>query len=589
MATRNMLVLFGSQTGCAQDVAERVGRDARRKGAIARVIVMDDYDRAQLINEEVVIFVCSTTGQGEEPDNMKMFWKFLLRKNLSPSILSHLRFGVFGLGDSSYTMFNFPAKKLHRRLVQLGAKPLLERGDGDDQHPRGLDGGLDPWINKLWEKIGDIWPETKLLPVTTDVLPPPSFNIRLAELESSRQTNVGPSEVPESASARQAKWLNGTIAFNTRMTAEDHFQDVRHIGTNFSEEVSYRAGDVLEIRPKNLDEDVDLILNHLGWLSIADQEVSISPGREDLEVPRHWDAVLTPRKLFRCYLDAFGRPRRYFFELLSFFATDPQHSEKLREFSTAEGQEELYAYCYRPRRTSFEVLQDFHSVKVPLTYLLDLFPEIRPRQFSIASHKALSENRIELAVAIVNYRTKLKAPRHGVCTKYLATLREGDRISCALRRGTFRVPHPGPPLIMIGPGTGVAPMRSFIQERLGGDGESVLFVGNRNAEKDFLFKSEWDTLTSENKLKIVTAFSRDQAAKIYVQHRISEQSQLIWNLLNVKGAIVLLSGSSKNIPDAVTAALEGVCLREGNLSVEKAKEYVEQLISRGRYQQECWS
>ncbi|KAJ1559221.1 NADPH-dependent diflavin oxidoreductase 1, partial [Nowakowskiella sp. JEL0078] len=133
----NLKILYGSQTGGAEEVAERIYREARRYHFNCSISAMDEYDRGLLVEEIFVIFVCSTTGQGEEPDNMKKFWRFMLRRGLPNEILGHLNFAVFGLGDSSYTKFNYPAKKLYNRLIQLSACPILERGDGDDQHPSG--------------------------------------------------------------------------------------------------------------------------------------------------------------------------------------------------------------------------------------------------------------------------------------------------------------------------------------------------------------------------------------------------------------------------------------------------------------------
>ncbi|RKO83046.1 flavo protein-like protein [Blyttiomyces helicus] len=130
----SLLILYGSETGCAQEVAERIAREGRRLLLKPRCMAMDDYDRSRLDQEPLVVFVAATTGQGQEPGNMKKFWKSLLRKSLPPNALSTLTFAVFGLGDSSYPKYNFPSKKLHKRLLQLGASAIVPLGEGDDQH-----------------------------------------------------------------------------------------------------------------------------------------------------------------------------------------------------------------------------------------------------------------------------------------------------------------------------------------------------------------------------------------------------------------------------------------------------------------------
>jgi sulfite reductase alpha subunit-like flavoprotein len=159
LSKRRILILYGTQTGCAREVAERIGREVKTRCLFrSRVIGLDEYDATNLIKEPLIIFVVSTTGQGDTPDNMKSFWRFLLRKGLPLDALSHLSFVVFGLGDSSYVKFNFVGKRLFRRLVQLGGQPLLRRGDGDDQHPFGLDGELDPWLLELWKVLLERYP-----------------------------------------------------------------------------------------------------------------------------------------------------------------------------------------------------------------------------------------------------------------------------------------------------------------------------------------------------------------------------------------------------------------------------------------------
>lgn len=173
--TRNMIVLYGSQTGTAQDISENIWRESKRFHFAGGVKPMDDYEITELLDEEIAIFVCSTTGQGgdkcsssyfiifiycilDEPDNMKSFWKFLLRKSLPSDSLSKLNFGVIGLGDSSYQKFNFVAKRLHKRLIQLGANPILPVGLCDDQHDLGLGAVLFPWMEYFWKNLIELKP-----------------------------------------------------------------------------------------------------------------------------------------------------------------------------------------------------------------------------------------------------------------------------------------------------------------------------------------------------------------------------------------------------------------------------------------------
>ncbi|CAG8650834.1 9689_t:CDS:10, partial [Ambispora leptoticha] len=580
--SREILILFGSQTGCGQDVAERIGREARRRLFKTRVLAMDVYDKANLINESLVVFVCSTTGQGEEPDNMKKFWKFLLRKNLPNDILSHLKFTVFGLGDSSYLRYNWPAKKLYKRLIQLGAQSIHPRGDGDDQHYLGYDGALDPWLSGLWKVLMNEFP----LPSGMEIIPsdvlyplliltqtiikflhfllrlnyltlPPSFRIQFIKDDSSNSLSLTKTILSDGE-------FFARVLKNERITSHDHFQDVRHM--------DYKPGDVAVFRPKNLSEEVEEFIKMMDWVDIADDPFVLIPNQEDRKVPVHWEQVLTLRKLFENYLDIFSTPRRSFFEMLAFFTTNEDHTEKLREFCSPEGQDDLYAYNQRVRRTIVEVLQDFPSAKIPYDYILDLFPEIQPRQFSISSSSQSYPRRIHLTVAIVKYKTRMHEPRRGVCTKWLAGLLTDSRIPLKISKGSMRLPTSlSTPVILIGPGTGVAIMRAFIQERvLQGATENYLFFGCRYREKDYFYKSEWEDYINAQQLKIFIAFSRDQDKKIYVQDLITENAHLIWHIIHEREGYVYLSGRSDNMPTSVINAFKQVFISEGNLDEEKA-------------------
>ena len=174
---RRIVILYGSQTGTAQAVAERVFREAKRLHFQTKICAMDDYRPIEsLLDETLAVFVCSTTGQGDTPSNMNKFWKFLLRKNLPSDSLDRLKFGVLGLGDSSYQKFNFVSKRLHKRLIQLGAECVVDLGLGDDQHDLGPDAVIDPWLKDFWQRALQLMPMPEgMLPIPSNIRPPPRF------------------------------------------------------------------------------------------------------------------------------------------------------------------------------------------------------------------------------------------------------------------------------------------------------------------------------------------------------------------------------------------------------------------------------
>ncbi|KAJ1922182.1 NAPDH-dependent diflavin reductase [Mycoemilia scoparia] len=375
-------ILYGSQTGCAEDVAKRISREGWRRHFKTRVKAMDDFDPKDILNTTHVIFVCSTTGQGVEPDNMRKFWKFLLRKSLPQGILSSLEYAVFGLGDSSYEKFNFPAKKLYRRVEQLGGSPLISLGEGDDQHYLGLDGALDPWLKTLWQNLLQKYP----LKEGYSVIPPqPSFDVKLSEYNASDNDRDSIEKQFYPGMRRMV------VKENNRITSPDHFQDVRRLTFNTNDDsLSWNPGDCAFLYPQNMENNVEAFLSLMGWHPIADKELYItaSPG---VDYPARLPSRTTLRKLSTYFFDISGVPRRSFFEMASYFSTHEDEREKLREFASAEGQDDMHSYCTRPKRTLLEVLGDFTSIKdVPLNYIFDVFPPLRPRYFSISSHPYVS-------------------------------------------------------------------------------------------------------------------------------------------------------------------------------------------------------
>ncbi|KZT55371.1 riboflavin synthase domain-like protein [Calocera cornea HHB12733] len=545
---------------------------------------MDAYDIASLIEEPLVIFVCSTTGQGVEPRNMTKLWKTLLRADLPADLFDGMDFSVFGLGDSSYARYNWAAKKLQRRLQSLGAREIWERGDADDQHYLGLDGALDPWIDGLFRVLLEMYPLPHGLEIVPkDYLYPARVRVEYLDVPQ-LPLSEAPFSFPGSSSAQLLRMK--------RLTRPDWYQDVRHIEFEFDEAVSYSPGDIAVLHPENDPEEVQRFLQRMGWSETADKPFRIVPEDQERPLPEHWPEVMTLRIAFTRYLDILGVPRRSFFESLANFTTEQMETEKLREFCSPEGQDDLYAYCHRVRRTTAEVITEFRSVVIPQEYVFDVFPELRPREFSIASSVKRHPKQVHLCVAIVQYKTKLKAPRKGVCTSWLTRLREGDRVQIAFESGTMHLPPvPSTPIILVGPGTGVAPMRSFIEDRIYHEKskENILYFGCRSLDADCHYKDEWSAYQDKGQLVCRIAASRDQPRKVYVQNLIVEDAARIWKTVHENKGYVLVSGSSNKMPLAVRQAVEDALTGEGKLTAEDAKEYVKRMEMTGRWQEECWS
>lgn len=596
MNGRSLLVLYGSQTGTAQDTAERIGRQAQRRRMRVRVEALDTYNVVKLISESLVVFVCATTGQGDPPDNMKKFWRFLFKKSLPADSLCRLDCAVLGLGDSSYPKFNFVAKKLYKRLLQLGANMLLSVGLADDQHDLGPDGVIDPWLLSFWQKTLSLYPPPAgLAPLRDEDKLPPRFIFNFLDEVPNKQ--VEHLQRPSSeGSPTSLHPFPARVVFNQRVTHPSHFQDVRHIEFDITgSNIQYSAGDVVMMRPCNATEDIEQFCQLLRLdpecyftLTATDSTTAVVPAR--LPQP------CSVRFLVEQFLDISAVPRRSFFELLATFATNELELEKLLEFSSAVGQDALHSYCSRPRRTALEVLSDFPhtTAKLSVDYLLDLFPEIQPRSFSIASSLLAHLNRIQILLAVVTYKTMLFKPRRGLCSSWLASLDPSKGEIYAplwVKKGSLNFPEDqDTPVIMVGPGTGVAPFRSAIQERVAqGKMTNVLFFGCRSETKDFYCQSEWKEKMQAGQMTLFTAFSRDQEDKIYVQHRVKEQSKLLWDLIANKNASFYIAGNAKQMPASVCDALKEAFQKEGGMSESQAQEMLDGMEKFRRFQSETWS
>ncbi|KAG9234520.1 hypothetical protein BJ875DRAFT_441185 [Amylocarpus encephaloides] len=680
---RSLLIVYATETGNSHDVAEELGRMTERMHFLTRVCEMDRVEINLLLKHTAVIFVISTAGQGEFPRKARKFWKSLLRKRLPPGCLGHVRFTTFGLGDSSYAQFNWAARKLHKRLEQLGAQEIYPRGEADEQHDEGIDGTFLSWSLDFGKRLLCLYPLAEgVTPIPPEVLLPPKHFLALVDDASqnisspNRARNISvpsdsadpstpelkpqpkpkPTPIPSTLELkpdasmdytsliqlepRQCPQLKEAIdgvpdpvdheivpsedrllpipdAFearlveNQRLTPIDHWQDVRQLTFHMNADLAYFPGDTITLYPKNFPEDVDALIGLMGWEEVANKRVKFEASAPkwfaaDNIIPMvaglYTHPRTTLRELLSHNLDITAIPKRYFFELISHYTDDPTHQERLLEFSNPAYTDEFFDYTTRPRRSILEILQDFPTVKIPWKFATSLFPVIRGRQYSISSGGALQRNRresgvtiVQLLVAIVKYQTVLKKIRQGLCSRYVASLPEGTLLHVGLETGTMNQEKylPNYPVILIGPGTGLAPLRSLIHQRAKCPTNenqirqpAMLFYGGRNKEADFLYADEWKDKTLG--VTVHTAFSRDQREKIYVQDIIRKEGRAVWEMLR-KNAVIYVCGSSGNMPKAVREAIIDIMEEFGTFGDRKAAEDAfADLQKRGHHVQETW-
>lgn len=575
-------ILYGSETGNAQDYAHYLARKLRYYSLRPTLSSLDGYNLKNLVTDtSYLVVICLTTGQGELPRNARKFMRFLLKKKLPADLLNHVRFTSFGLGDLLYPKFNYAIKKIHTRLLQLGCTELAPRCESDELAPEGVDGYYAEWEGVLISALQQALPFASA--IDQHVLLPPEYHV---EVDTTAQ------DVPtllEAALSRTAPLVRGKVVSNERLTAGDHFQDVRHLVIETPEALSYSPGDTVALYPPNDDHNVQLLLElQPAWLAIADKPLTLPP----VEIEGGFIARenLTLRSLLTFHLDIMSIPQRSFFSLLHHFVDassddGKREQEKLYEFSQLEHSQDLYDYANRPRRLILETVMEFdQNLRIPVEYVLDLFPVIKVRLFLIASKP--SPHRVELAIAIVEYKTILRRIRRGLCTRWIKLLQPGDDIVFSVHRSNLQFSTPistAPAVLMIAPGTGIAPMKSLI-EATAGLRELHLFSGCRDRTKDFLFESIWSNLLQNGSLKVYPAVSREKGYKHrYVQDYLFAEKATVGQLM-MDGAIVFLCGSSGKMPTQVRVTLVEI-LRD---FVSEPEHYLLEMENEGRYIQETW-
>lgn len=426
--------------------------------------------------------------------------------------------------------------------------------------------------------------------------------------------DAGPSPQPLPIKCSHA----ATLLSNNRVTPDSHFQDVRLMDLRLKNDVSYGPGAVAVIYPKNFPGDVREFITLMQWDDVADKPFELVSASKGGEIPsplRHVSKTrFTIRDLLSDFLDIMSIPRRSFFANLLYFAGTKTEDERyqrdrLVELANPELIDELWDYTTRPKRTILEVMQDFTTIKVPYQYVLSVIPIMRGRQFSVASGGRLCKTeqgrtRVQLLVAIANPPSPIikYRKRHGVCTRYIVSLDAGRELNIGMQEGYLDVQprELDNPVVMIGPGTGVAPMRSMTYQRLAWALEDpsksekplegdLLFFGCRNEDADYFFKDEWADL-AEKGLHVFPAFSQDKKVpRQYVQELIRKEASIVRKTVVDLNGKIYVCGSSGNMPKGVREALLDVLTDQSSgMDRQDAEAYLDRMEKDGRYKQETW-
>ncbi|SWU17411.1 sulfite reductase subunit alpha [Klebsiella pneumoniae] len=534
-------LISASQTGNARRVAEALRDDLLAAKLNVKLVNAGDYKFKQIAAEKLLVIVTSTQGEGEPPEEAVALHKFLFSKK-APK-LDGTAFAVFGLGDTSYEFFCQSGKDFDNKLAELGAERLLDRVDADVEYQA----AAAEWRARVVEA----------LKARAPVAAP-------AQLATSGAVN----DIHTSPYTKEAP-LTATLSVNQKITGRNSEKDVRHIEIDLGDSgLRYQPGDALGVWYQN-DPQLVKELVELLWLK-GDEPVTVEGKTLPLSEALQWHFELTVNTA----------------TIVENYATLTR-SESLLPLVGDKAQLQQYAAA-----TPIVDMVRFSPAQLDAEALIGLLRPLTPRLYSIASSQAEVESEVHVTVGVVRYEIEGRA-RAGGASSFLADRVEEDgEVRVFIEHNdNFRLPaNPETPVIMIGPGTGIAPFRAFMQQRAadGAQGKNWLFFGNPHFTEDFLYQVEWQSYVKEGLLtRIDLAWSRDQQQKIYVQDKLREQGAELWRWIN-DGAHIYVCGDANRMAKDVENTLLEVIAEYGAMDAEAADEFLSELRVERRYQRDVY-
>jgi sulfite reductase (NADPH) flavoprotein alpha-component len=537
-------VLFASQTGTAEGLAKKLTKEARSRGFDADLLDLSSLSLEALAKLDHVLVIASTHGDGDAPDCAAGF--ALQLKVAQGTPLAGLKYAVLALGDRCYSKFCSFGQHIDERFAALGAIRLADRIDADGD----VDEPFKSFRDTLW----------RTLPAAS----------RAGSAESSVASAVDASD--EGAPESERRWSRkrpfaAQLLGQQLLTAAGSDKETRHVVLSLKHaDLRYEPGDALGVWPHQAPGLVDAVLTLSG--ASADAPVMIDAEQMGLR-----DALSLRRDLTTLTAAT----------VIKYSALAPDSG--LQALVQRDQSAALNKFLYG--KDIVDLLQDYPGTVRDAQLLVDLLPPLKPRLYSISSSLAAFAEEVHLTIAVVRYECGGRR-RGGLASTWFADrVAVGDTVAVYVHQNPrFRLPSdPGTPIVMIGPGTGVAPFRAFLHHRRkhGFTGRTWLFFGERHAECDFLYRSEFESFVAGHELsRIDTAFSRDQHQKIYVQHRMLEAGKEIWSWLQ-DGAVIYVCGDATHMAKDVDAALQAIIAKHGRRSAARAQLEVHALAADGRY------
>ena len=545
--SKEVTILYGSQTGNSQRLSKKLGEKLQAQGFQVTLSSMGDFKTNNLKKVETLLIAVSTHGEGDPPDNAIPFYEFLLSKR-APR-LEGLRFSVLALGDTSYEKFCQTGKDFDKRLEELGASRLTPRVDCDVDY----DEPAAEWMNQV------------------------TAALQAASGAGGSAAASAVAAVPGAAPSTEYSRTNpfeAEVLENLNLNGRGSDRETRHLELSLEGSgMDYEPGDCLAVYPRNHPRLVDELIEAMGWN--GDELVPVNKNGDERPLRDALSGSFEITVLTKPLLEQ---------------AAKLTQNGALQELVSEGREADLRAYA--SGRDLLDLVQDYGLKGVPAKSFVSILRKLPARQYSIASSSKANPGEVHLTIRKVQYEAHGRE-RYGVCSTFASErLQPGDTVPVYVHQNpNFKMPsNPDTPLIMIGPGTGVAPFRSFLAEReeIGATGKTWLFYGDQHFSTDFLYQTDWQRWLKDGVLtRMDVAFSRDTDKKVYVQHRMLEKSKELYQWLQ-EGASVYVCGDEKRMAHDVHAALASIIEREGGFSPEEAAEYLSRMQQDKRYQRDVY-
>jgi cytochrome P450/NADPH-cytochrome P450 reductase len=578
-----LLVLYGSNLGTAEELATRVADLAEVNGFATRLAPLDDFV-GKLPEEGGALIFCASYN-GAPPDNATQFVKWL-GGDLRKDAFARLRYAVFGCGNSDWAAtYQAVPRFIDEKLAAHGGRGVFTRGEGDARGD--LDSDFESWF-------------TRLAPLATREFGIESSFARSAEDEPLYSVEpVAPSVVNAVVAlggASPMKLLTNNELQN-KAGANASERSTRHIEVQLPAGLSYRVGDHLSVVPRNDPALVDAVARRFGFLPSDQIRLQVAEGRR-AQLPVG-EAVSVGR-LLADFVELQQVATRKQIQIMSEHTNCPVTKPKLLAFvgDDAASAERYRAEIHARRKSVFDLLEEYPACELPLHAYLEMLSLLAPRYYSISSSPSVDPSRCSVTVAVVEGPAASgRGIYKGICSNYLAGRRVGETIQATVRetKAGFRLPDdPAVPIIMIGPGTGLAPFRGFLQQRAaskaGGAtlGPAMLFFGCRHPEQDYLYADELKAHAAGGITELYTAFSRGEGPKTYVQDLVAAEQDRVWKLIE-DGAIIYVCGDGGKMEPDVKAALVAIYRERTGADRDAAQRWIDDLGAGNRYVLDVWA